>query len=767
MLELEPVLAVSRPYPGLRSFRTEESEIFFGREAHTIEVRDRLLKERFLAIIGDSGSGKSSLVRAGLLPALERGQWHNGGSHWRVCVMRPGGDPLGRLTAALQENKLGRDLLNVYEDVHGSTLGLVHTIAESDLKGDRVLLVVDQFEELFTFASERKTEDGSADARRFVASLLEAVSARLPPLYIVLTMRCDFLGSCAKFPGLAEALNGSQYLVPQLTREQVRKSIEEPVRLAGAEVNERLVERLINDLGDDASDLPILQHALSRTFLAFDAERNDSPGMMTEIQERHYEAAGTIKDALDKHAGSILDSLAKEAQSWVERVFRGLTREDGSRKVRRPLARKKLFQIIDAKDEARALAEQVAAAYCQPEHSLLVCSPDDDILDISHESLIERWNALKGWADKESRAVSWYQRAASDANRVGANLWRDPELSTANGYIEKGFWNLHWAEACAPNAEASFDRVMDFLKEGKDKQAKEQAEEEERKQSELKTARQAQKNAEDLARIEAGRARDEWTRAETERKKNIYLTALLVLSILLISSIWLLLGRSNELSVVRKTLQAELKWGARENPADGLEYVAIPGGEFEFGCSSGDDPDCLAGEQPRRVQVASVWIGKTEVTQQAWTRVIKSLPENFTGDLLPVETNWYGAKKYCEAIKGRLPTEEEWEHAARGRTTTPRYGDLDKIAWYSGNCKGSVHEVGKDKLPNEYGLFDMLGNVSEWVSDAKSAKSGGEIIRGGSWKDPASKIRAAGWEEVMAQQSDQAHAIGFRCVVDF
>jgi formylglycine-generating enzyme required for sulfatase activity len=156
----------------------------------------------------------------------------------------------------------------------------------------------------------------------------------------------------------------------------------------------------------------------------------------------------------------------------------------------------------------------------------------------------------------------------------------------------------------------------------------------------------------------------------------------------------------------------------KTNPKDGLTYVWIPPGTFMMGCSPGDGP-CTSFEMPaHKVTITKgFWIGQTEVTQTAYERVVGSNPSQVKGASLPVvNISWDDAEAYCKAVGMRLPTEAEWEYAARGGNPSARYGKLDAVAWYSANSGDKTHEVGQ-KQANAYGLFDMLGNVAEWVAD--------------------------------------------------
>ena len=198
----------------------------------------------------------------------------------------------------------------------------------------------------------------------------------------------------------------------------------------------------------------------------------------------------------------------------------------------------------------------------------------------------------------------------------------------------------------------------------------------------------------------------------------------------------------------------------RVNAKDGLTYVWIPAGRFSMGCSPGDG-ECDDDEKPAHAeQIADgFWLGQTEVTQAAWKRVMNSSPSYFKGDQLPIEqVNWTEAGDYCKAIGGRLPTEKEWEYAARAGTTDARYGALDAIAWYSGNSGKSTHPVGL-KQANAYGLYDMLGNVWEWTSDSYGA--GMKVFCGGSWNNLPQFVRVSYRNRI--EPTFRNVDIGFRC----
>jgi len=274
------------PYPGLRPFQEADASLFFGREKQVKDLLALLEGHRFLAVVGDSGSGKSSLVKAGLIPALHLGAMGEEFADWRVATLRPGTDPIGELCRALS----GKDALGPDPDCRAtfesSSRGLTERVLRAGLEdGSHLLVVVDQFEELFRY--RRARAEGPDQAVRFAGLLLEAARSEWARIYVLLTIRSDFLGECAQFHDLPETLTGCQYLVPRMTRDERREAIEKPARAAGCGIEASLVERLLNEPGDEAGQLPVLQHALNRTFHEFRAD-----GGVGEVGIGSYKAAG-------------------------------------------------------------------------------------------------------------------------------------------------------------------------------------------------------------------------------------------------------------------------------------------------------------------------------------------------------------------------------------------------------------------------------------------------------------------------------------------
>ena len=464
MAEPSPGAKVRNPYPGLRPFRTDEEHLFFGREHQVDRMIDKLAAQRFLAVVGTSGSGKSSLVNCGLRPALHRGHMASAGAAWRMAQFRPENDPLGKLALALSAPgvlysaaaiaTMARKGLPTAELVDLTlrlgSLGLVDMVEQARLPaGTQLLVVVDQFEELFRFRSTAHAPAHATadDAVAFVQLLLAAAAQTKVAIHVVLTMRSDFLGDCAQFRGLPEAINEGQYLVPRLTRDEIRAAITGPAGVAQAQIGPLLLTRLLNDVGDNPDQLSILQHALNRTWFHW-----ESAGASGPLALAHYEAAGGMAQALDMHANKAFAELAGPAQQRLcERLFKALT-DTGTdaRGIRRPKRLDELAAITGATADE---LQQVLNIFRKPSRSFLMpplAEPlgPDSVIDISHESLMRVWVQLKTWADEEAQSARIYRRlreTALEHQGKRASLWRDPDLRVVLDWRDRQPPTAAWA----------------------------------------------------------------------------------------------------------------------------------------------------------------------------------------------------------------------------------------------------------------------------------------------------------------------------------
>ncbi len=494
----ENVVQTVNPFPGLRPFNIDESHLFFGREGQSDEVLLKLSKSRFVGVIGPSGSGKSSFIYCGVMPILYGGFLTDASPNWEVIVTRPGGGPIDNLAEALlknnpeylasetEEKKIRRTIFSTL--LRSSSLGLVEAIEQTRKDTDvNYLVLVDQFEELFRFKDSHDTNSIN-ETLAFVNLLMEAVNYPDAPIYIAITMRSDFIGDCAQFPELTRKINDSHYLIPQLTRDQKRNAIEGPVAVGGARIAPRLIQQLLNDLGDNPDQLPILQHALMRTWSYWSSYRDVEE---EAVDLKHYEAIGTMSEALSMHANEAFDELSEDQKLICEILFKAITEKRGENfGIRRPtklneiaaIANVSEEDVIDVVNKFRAPGRSLLT----PAHGVRITSKS--MIDISHESLMRIWVRLKNWVDDEGDAVQMYTRIAEAASmyQVGkAGLWRPPDLQLALNWQAKHKPTLVWGQRYHP----AFERTLIFLEYSKKEWETEQRIKEQEQKNKLKRAR--------------------------------------------------------------------------------------------------------------------------------------------------------------------------------------------------------------------------------------------------------------------------------------
>ena len=549
------------PYPGLRPFRRDEVDVFFGREEQIDRLLAMLGRRRFLAVVGESGCGKSSLVRAGMIPALQTGLLAAAGARWRVARMRPGEAPLRSLAealldpAALGPERAGQPGAEafLYATLRRGPLGLVEVLADTPLPPrTNLLLLVDQFEEIFRY--RRHGDRDEADA--FVALLLASVAKPEPPVYATLTMRSDFLGDCALFAGLPEAMNESQFLTPRMSRDDRRAAVVGPAGVFGAEVEPALVNRLLNDMGADPDQLPLMQHVLMRMWNRVHAG-GAGEGAPVRLTVADYEAVGGFADALSRHADEAFEELEPARREAAEALFRALSeRGHGGRDTRRPARLAEVAATAGVEPDALV---PIVEAFRRPDRSFLAPAPPrplaaDTVLDIGHESLIRQWRRLARWVDEEAESAAIYRRLVETARlwREGrAGLWGSPDLDLALAWRGGRRLTAAWAARYG----GDFELAMEFLDRSEEQ-------------------RQA-------AEAEAERVRAEREKQRRMRQRSLLLTVGLLISLALAGAAvreWL---RAEETTrVARAGLLVALAAGeARDHPQEslllGAEAVAL------------------------------------------------------------------------------------------------------------------------------------------------------------------------------------------------
>lgn len=462
----------ANPYVGLRPFDTDESLLFFGRDDQTLELLQRLHEHSFVAVVGSSGSGKSSLLRAGLIPALAGGFLVNNNDRWKVAIMKPGQHPMYNMASAILNNlKADISLEDINQLIQkigefGATavIDLIETYREEH--HFNFFLLIDQFEELFRFSMESGDPTKKDEAIDFVNVFLDLSAQKEVPIYTVLTMRSDFIGDCSQFHGLPEAMNKSQYLVPRLNRQQLKKVIQGPAKLFGVEFTAYLTSRLLNHLGRVSDELPVLQHSLMRLW---DFEANTNQSGVLDLDD--YRSIGGVEQALSIHADEALNELTNKQKKKVRKLFKGLTAiDDYGRKIRKPALLSELSLLTDTSSEKLL---DIIDHFVKDRRSFLtvqkVADANDRLVDISHESLIRQWKLLDNWVDEENENSSLYIKlteAKMEYLSGAKGLLGDLELQKFVEWRDK----FEPTEAWANRYGLGFNDCMSYLKESEQAQ---------------------------------------------------------------------------------------------------------------------------------------------------------------------------------------------------------------------------------------------------------------------------------------------------------
>jgi WD40 repeat protein/energy-coupling factor transporter ATP-binding protein EcfA2 len=556
VLDKAAAASATRPFIGLRPFEFEDRSFFFGRRDSVDAVESLVRRSRFVAIVGSSGTGKSSLVKAGLLPRLKSKE----GDNWQCSTMEPGEAPIERLARAISSLKGSEEEFaeaskeRVELCLRRSKFGIADGIAlvTQETQDVHFVLIVDQFEELFRFADLR-SEPNNADvnstinrdeATAFVRLLLAPSNLDNTHVHIVITMRSDFIGECAHFHGLPEAVTKSQFLVPGLTRDQRATAIRGPIEAAGARIDPELVQRVLNDTSEDPDQLPIIQHAMMRCW-SFASERAKLKNeAQTYVSIEDYTKIGGVKDALSIHANQILDEMKAQTVGdltvptdiIVKRIFQSLTEVDlDGRVVRRPLKLIDLQETVAPMDEnhlqtskcIKQVVERLVRSDCN--FLRLTSLADDAIVDIGHEALIRRWSKLKGGGETD-----WIREEQEDAER-----YRDlVRIANGGGTISavelpryELWWQVRmpgrvWARRYNKQSRDRFDEARSVLTRSREAVEAEKRREIAEYETRLKLAASESAKEVEAARAEAADARASVAEAlakvsQAELKRNL------------------------------------------------------------------------------------------------------------------------------------------------------------------------------------------------------------------------------------------------------
>lgn len=404
------------PYKGLTYFTEADAENFFGRETLSEAIVNRLNKTRFLAVIGASGSGKSSLLRAGVVPRLRQ-------QNWLIQIMTPTAQPLQRLANVLVS---GESLLSAADDLEAQLSGDPRTLhlAANRLAGQsnasNMLLVIDQFEELYTLCREESRREA------FINNLLTAVDEE-GSLTLLIGLRADFYGRVSEYEALRTLVSQEQEYIGPMRQEDLVRVVAEPARRGGWQLVEGLVEQILEDTAGEPGYLPLLSHALLETW---DLRRG------TVMTLGGYRSAGGVEGAIARTAEDTLQRMDSQQAPLVKHIFLSLTELGEGAEDTRRIASLSELQRIDAGETAvNAVLEELVRAR--------LITVDDDQVQVAHEALIRRWPRLRSWIDEDRERLSFSRRLSRAAQEWEENdrqpdyLFRGAQLAQAESRIEE------------------------------------------------------------------------------------------------------------------------------------------------------------------------------------------------------------------------------------------------------------------------------------------------------------------------------------------
>ncbi|MDZ8051247.1 MAG: caspase family protein [Aulosira sp. ZfuVER01] len=481
------------PYRGLYAFELEQAQYFCGREQAVRTLIARLAESRFLAVIGYSGSGKSSLVKAGLLPQLKSARLP-GSSQWEIASFTPGENPLGKLVEVLtqqqQQNKL-------------------------------YLLFIDQFEEIFTLCQDE------AERKAFIKLVVEEVKTNERQTRIILTIRGDFLNRCADYLEIADLINSvppTSFIVTPMSFTDLEEAIEKPANLHGVTFENSLVSQIAADVINRPGALPILQYALKELWRVC-IEKPEFPEPL--LTHKGYEEIGGVKGALDKRATILYQSLTSLDQAFVRRLFMELVQLGEAGEVTR---RRASWERLEAVADSQPQMQRVVGLLAGSQQRLIIT--DANTVEVAHEALLSEWKLLNSWIAENQENIrlsrsldedchEWQQRfnKSDDALLTGAKLAIIAE----------------WVERTQPRLTPQEAEFLDKSLAKKDREIQSQLDQE-RLLREL--AEYRQQEAETRAKAEAEKTQEARNRVHAEKQKNWWLSlvvaGLLVVTVLAI-----------------------------------------------------------------------------------------------------------------------------------------------------------------------------------------------------------------------------------------
>jgi WD40 repeat protein len=423
------ILAGICPYKGLAYFdcNDEDPKYFFGRTTLSDQLLEKIRQGNFLAVLGASGSGKSSVVRAGLLYQLKLGQRLSGSTQWAVKILRPGKYPLQSLARAFVDSHLSeidqaKQAAKAEELLEAGAVGLGHIVQA--FNAERVVLVVDQFEEVFTLCKDQ------TERQRFFECLLNTAENLGKKFTVVLTIRADFYGKCAEqdYAGLAHKIQANMVTVTPMNREELECAIAQPAKQMNLEVDQDLVTQIIADVEGSPGSLPLLQYTLTELW---------KQRVVNRLTLSAYTRLGGIKGTLQKRATEVYKSLSTEEQQIAKRIFLELTQlGEGTEDTRRQVYKKEFVNLSQSADLVDQVIQKLADEKLVVTSELIAKGTESKriaVVDVAHETLIRHWSLLREWIEENRDALRKKRSIEEDAQE-----WVNKGKLLESGYLLQG-----------------------------------------------------------------------------------------------------------------------------------------------------------------------------------------------------------------------------------------------------------------------------------------------------------------------------------------
>jgi formylglycine-generating enzyme required for sulfatase activity len=700
------------PYPGLAYFGPDDADRFFGRDAAIARLAGAIGRQSFTALVGASGSGKSSVVLAGLAPRLHGdrdGNWRF--SHFRIgtelesnpflALARAVG-PLYVTSQSDVERLRNSKLLAASLAAGELTLRDVFADCRSRNKGRRILLIADQFEEAFTLIGDDAMRNRFIDV--LLAGFPDPAIGTVPDICLILTMRADFYGSALRHRPLADALQNHVENLGPMNREELQTAVVNPAQRAGVAFEPGMVETLLDAVQSTRGGLPLLQFALREMW---------GRQQRKTITRKSYDEIGGVEGALAQRAGTIYDALTANGKDMhaamlFRRLFmRLVTFGEGAEDTRRVVGRAELTQ------EEWSLVQRLA----NEDNRLIVTGalgPGRETAEVVHEALIRNWPNLVEWVNHDREFQSWRQQL-----RPRVDEWR-------NSPADEG----------TPLRGGPLVVAEDWLARRPDEFSEEE-----------RTFVAASLKLRDTER-----EREKGAQARERRTARLQLSLFAVVGCVVVGLFgWLeqywLLERWNWFMVVRPYMMAQVRPHVltaeheralkrmdsfRECAKDCPEMIVVPPGEFVMGWPGAETSRGFVIGPQHQVTIAKPFaVGKFDVSSDEWAACVKiggcsQISYVGMGNRPVIYVSWNDAQQYVAWLSKmtgqhyRLLSEAEWEYAARAG------GDTSPVDSFK---------------PNAYGLHDMVGNVLQWVEDCSHDNYNGAPTDGSAWTAGDCSIR--------------------------